>query len=29
MKEKSVKFYLKEYTSKLEFWENKKLIKIT
>ncbi len=28
MKEKSVKFYLKEYTSKLEFWENKKLIKL-
>lgn len=28
MKEKSVRMYLKEYTSKLEFWENKKLIKL-
>lgn len=28
MKEKSVKMYLKEYMSKLEFWENKKLIKL-
>lgn len=28
MKEKSVKMYLKECTSKLEFWENKKLIKL-
>lgn len=28
MKEKSVKMYLKEYMSKLEFWKNKKLIKL-
>lgn len=28
MKEKSVKMYLKEYMSKLEFWDNKKLIKL-
>lgn len=28
MKEKSVKIYLKEYTSKLEFWNNKKIIKL-
>ena len=28
MKEKSVKMYLKEYTSKLEFWNNKKMISV-